>query len=342
MLTKFVSAALFSLIQNGQSRVPIVMSQYPIRASGHIDALAYRLGYQSIGGMSTNRVYRYRERQEVLKIAVADDPITLEYARAQFQRCLAASRIYASYGLMPEVFAIGDNFHATGLPWLREQYIATDNLGAAYLGDPLFWTLHAPQEIVRIAMVMTMMHREDITATWHEKLAGMTCPPGSEDIYGAVVRAGEHLAERYATGHIIHGDLQFGNILVHREGEASRLWLIDWEVSEVMPLGYEFAMLYTFLLGPEAQVEEQFQRRYGELKPLRAFWAALAPLLFAELGISEDELKDSVVFRMGNGWLYQLAQATQRGDASRAAELERALRNLVSGRCFDILPYPWA
>ena len=63
-------------------------------------------------------------------------------------------------------------------------------------------------------------------------------------------------------------------------------------------------------------------------------------MLLEDLRISEDELKYSVLFRMGNGWLYQLDRALQRGDTERAIELERDLRGLTSGRCFDIIPYP--
>ena len=100
------------------------------------------------------------------------------------------------------------------------------------------------------------------------------------------------------------------------------------------------AMLYTFLLGPEAQVKPRYRQHYAAIKPLRAFWAALAPRLLADLGISVDELRHAVVFRMGNGWLYQLARALEHEDTARATELERDLRDLVSGRCFDILPYP--
>lgn len=305
-----------------------------------LDVLTQSLGYQHLGGMSKNRVYLHQDREEVLKVTVDTDPVTVEYTRAQFRRCLDISSVYAHQQVMPEVLAVGDDFHDTGYPWLRERYIAGINLGAAYLEDPTFWIGHAPQEIVRTVKMFTTTHTENITTTWHEKMAGMVCPVGYEDLHATIVRSGKYLAERFTTGHIIHGDLQFGNILVRRTEHRCQLWLIDWEVSEVMPLGYEFAMLYTFLLGPEAQVEEQYQQRYGQLKPLGEFWAALSPLLRTELGVGEDELKHSVVFRMGNGWLYQLDRALQRGDASRAAELERDLRELVNGECFDRLPYP--
>lgn len=305
-----------------------------------VDAHARSLGYHHIGGMTTNRVYLHPERCEVLKVALTTDVVALEYARASLRRALDISAVYADQDLMPRVFEVGDDYQGTGYPWLREQYIAGDNLGGAYLADPAFWTVQAPSELVRIVKRMAATHAEDVTATWRDKLAGMTCPPGYEDIYTQVHAAGTYLAQRYTTGHIIHGDLQFGNILAQRRGQAARCYLIDWEVSEVMPLGYEFAMLYTFLLGPEDQVEPQYQQQYAERKPLRTFWAALAPRLVTDLGISEDEFKHSVSFRMGNGWLYQLDQALERGDGLRARQLAADLRSLLSGQCFDILPYP--
>jgi hypothetical protein len=50
--------------------------------------------------------------------------------------------------------------------------------------------------------------------------------------------------------------IHFGNMLaVQRADGEQSLMLIDWEVSEVMPLGYEFVMLYTFLFDPTAQVQ---------------------------------------------------------------------------------------
>ncbi len=71
--------------------------------------------------------------------------------------------------------------------------------------------------------------------------------------------------------------MQFGNLIATGQGTQARLWLIDWEMSEVMPLGYELAMLYSFLVGPEAQVEERYREEYGRIAPLGDFWAALAP-----------------------------------------------------------------
>ena len=46
------------------------------------------------------------------------------------------------------------------------------------------------------------------------------------------------------------------------------------------------------------------------------------------------------MFRMGNGWLYQLDRAIRDGDEARAREFEQDLPLLISRRCFDILPYP--
>ena len=113
----------------------------------NVDALAQSLGYQHFGGMTRNRVYLHKDRGEVLKVAVNPDPVTIEYTRAQFHRCLDISRIYAPQKVMPEVLAVGDDFHSTGYPWLRERYISGKNLGAAYLEDPSFWTSHAPPAI---------------------------------------------------------------------------------------------------------------------------------------------------------------------------------------------------
>jgi hypothetical protein len=287
--------------------------------------------------MASNRVYRHRERPEVLKVALDLDPASQLYARAQFRRCLAVSKVYAHQGVMPEVLVVGDDFSGSGLPWLRERFIEGQNLGAAYLDDPAFWTANAPALIVRLARILAGGPKRELRSVWEDKLAGMVCPLGYEELYTVVVESGRFLAENCRTGHIIHGDLQFGNLLVQREGGAARMWLIDWEVSEVATLGYEFAMLYTFLLGPEDQVEARFRARYSVLKPLRAFWDALAPLLWDELSISKAEFRQSVVFRMGNGWLYQLDQALRRGDSTRANELARDIKSLVSGRSFDIL-----
>ncbi len=307
--------------------------------TGRIDTIAASLGYRHIGGMSANRVYLADERGEVLKVAAAD-PVTLEYAWADFRKCLDLSAAYAGKGLMPEVLEVGDDFRGTGYPWLRERYVRGRNLGAEYVAYPDFWTAHAPREIVRLLRLMTEAHSEDVGATWREKIGGMECPPGFGDICSEVARAGEHLADRYTTGHRIHGDLQFGNMVARREDGGGRLYLIDWEVSEVMPLGYELAMLYTFLVGPEAQVEERYREAYERMAPLRAFWGVLAPLLPAELGVTADELEHSVVFRMGNGWLYQLARAIRDGDGARARELERDLRLLVERGYFEALPLP--
>lgn len=308
--------------------------------SEQVDAMAESLGYRHIGGMRTNRVYLADERAEILKVCMAPDPATLEYATADFRKCLDLSSAYAGKGLIPEVLEVGTDFRGAGYPWLRERYVRGGNLAAEYIADPGFWTAHAPGEIVRLCKVMAETRSEDVSATWRDKIEGMTFPPGFGDICGEVARAGEHLALRYTTGHPIHGDLQFGNMIARREDGVGRLYLIDWEVSEVMPLGYELAMLYTFLLGPEAQVEEGYRQDYNRIKPLRGFWAGMAPLLLRELGVPEDEFRSSVVFRMGNGWLYQLDRAIRCGDEARARELERDLRSLVSGECFDVLPYP--
>ncbi len=59
-----------------------------------------------------------------------------------------------------------------------------------------------------------------------------------------------------------------------------------------------------------------------------------------ELGVMEDELEHSVVFRMGNGWLYQLDRAIREGDGARAGELGRDLRLLVGRGYFAALPLP--
>lgn len=308
--------------------------------SERVDAMAESLGYGRIGGMQTNRVYLADERGEILKVAVSTDPATLGYASADFRKCLELNALYVGKELMPEVLEVGDDFHRTGYPWLRERYVRGRNLAAEYIADPEYWTAHAPGEIVRLCRAMAETRSEDVSATWWDKIEGMTCPPGFEGVCGEVARAGEHLALRYTTGYPIHGDLQFGNIIARREDGVGRLSLIDWEVSEVMPLGYELAMLYTFLLGPEAQVEERYRQEYNRIKPLRGFWAGLAPLLLTELGVTEDEFRSSVVFRMGNGWLYRLDRAIRGGDQARARELERDLRSLVSYECFDVLPYP--
>lgn len=68
-----------------------------------------------------------------------------------------------------------------------------------------------------------------------------------------------------------HGLTDIVTILTTLREDGSRgLVLIDWEMSEVMPLDYEFAMLYIFLLDPVPQVEDELKPAYARLRPLRA------------------------------------------------------------------------
>lgn len=71
---------------------------------------------------------------------------------------------------------------------------------------------------------------------------------------------------QYPLGCRIHGDLQFGNIRVLKNNPGTMM-LIDWEMSEIMPFGYEFAMLYTFLVDPNGQVEPTLRAAYYQQPP---------------------------------------------------------------------------
>jgi hypothetical protein len=273
-------------------------------------------------------------------VAIATDARSSRQKRADFQRVRHVSSEYAAQELMPEVLEVGDDFQGTRCPYIRERYVPGLNLAAAYLTAPEFWDRRVAQELIRIYRAIAGMGTYDVTDSWREKLAGVATVAGYEEVRDAIVRAGHFLLEQHPRGHRIHGDLQFGNIVARRDGDAAHLTLIDWEMSEVMPLGYEFAMLYTFLLDPAPQLEEPLRPNYRAATPLRRFWSAVAPALHTELGIGEAELKQLVLFRMGNAWLHRLDRALRDGDERTARRFEQKIDDLISGVCFTALPYP--
>lgn len=298
-----------------------------------LDRTLEELEYSYLGG-PTNRVYYNQRKQEVLKLGLVVEPTEVQEKLAAFQQCQEISRSYALAGLMPFVFEVGNNFQETGYPFLREQYIPGVNLNVAYLKNSAYWLDRLPEELARIYRGIQATSRIDVTATWQDKLDGMLCPSGCEDWYARVQQVGHILMSRCPVGWRIHGDLQFGN-LIAREDKPGTVALIDWEVSEVMPLGYEFAMFYTFLVDPEGLVDLPLRAAYVQQTPLRAMWAGLAPLLRAELDIDPEQMRDSVLFRMGNGWLYQLAQCQNQ---ERATELKQQLDRLLNGVYFAQVP----
>jgi len=305
-----------------------------------LNALLLRMGDQRIGGMH-RAVYRHAKLEEVLKLALTRDPTLVQDARTAFRRALEVSAAYAPVGLMPEVLEFGDDFYGTGYPWLRERYVHGDSLARKYLLDPAGCIELLPEELARIYGIIKAGPVSDVRAMWDDKLQDLAHPDGCEKERAAVRRAGEYLREHHAEGHGIHSDVQFGNMLaVERAGGAENLMLIDWEVSEVMPLSYEFAMLYAFLFDPTAQVPGALVPAYRRQRSLRAVWDAIAPVLWRDLGITVEEFVSAFIFRMGNARLLQIESALARGDSTLAEDCYRDLRAYTSGELLTALPYP--
>jgi hypothetical protein len=304
-----------------------------------LDRIAARRGYAPIGGMATNRAYRHATRPEVLKVALAAQGDARDEALGSFRQCAVASARYAASEIMPAALEIGSNWAGTGLPYLREQLVDGPNLAAAYLDDPAFWERELPREIVRIYGIIAEQPAVDVTETWTEKLAGVADPPGYEALAATVRAAGEWLRERAPRGWPIHGDLQWGNMVARRRPDGTgQITLIDWEMAEVMPLGYEFAMLYEFLHDPGPQVPAALRPAYAARRPLHAVWHALAPQLWGELALSPTELLQSVRFRMRVGQLERLDRAVRAGDAEGAERIAQALADELASAYFARLP----
>ena len=301
-----------------------------------LDRQLAQAGYDYFGGL-TNRVYRSRQGQEILKLGLVTKPDAVSGKLAAFRQCREISRAYAPAGLMPDVLAVGEDFLGTGYPYLREVYISGINLGAAYLENRTFWLDRLPEELVRIYRSIQATAGVDVRDTWQDKLAGMRCPPGCEEWYAQVRRAGQVIMQQCPVGWRIHGDLQFGNLLA-RKDQPGTVMLIDWEVSEVMPLAYEFAMLYTFLADPDGQVDPPLRDAYRRQAPLREMWQCVATSLTTQLGLEPAEMENAILFRMGNAWLYQLAQAHEAGDTARAEAFKAQLRALLDGDYFAQMP----
>jgi hypothetical protein len=307
-----------------------------------LSTLLERLGYHRLGGMH-RAVYRHAKRAEVLKLALTRDPAEIQDARTSFRRALEISAEYAPLGLMPEVLEVGDDFRGTGYPWLRERYVPGDNLARMYLADPALWIGLLPRELARIYRIIKAGPVLDVQATWDDKLRDLSHPEGCEEEHAAVRRAGKYLRDHHVQGYQIHGDLHFGNMLAVQRANGERsLMLIDWEVSEVMPLGYEFAMLYTFLFDPTGQVQSDLVPAYRRRTPLRAMWEAIGPVLRQDLGVTFDEFVSALAFRMGNARLQQIERALARGDSVMAKNYYRDLRAYTRGELLTALPYPMA
>jgi hypothetical protein len=294
------------------------------------------LGYHYLGGI-TNRVYRHPDRYEILKLGLESDPVQAQHKLLAFQKCQKISHRYVALGLMPEIYEVGQDFSGLGYPFLREQYVPGVNMGAAYLDKPAFWRAKLPQELTRIYKAVQEFDSLDITQTWQEKLEGMLCPEGYEDWFSQVQQIGIELKKRFAVGWRIHGDLQFGNILALRD-QPGGVMLIDWEMSEVMPLEYEFAMLFTFLSDPDGQVMSQFKSVYRQQAPLREMWDRISACMVNQFEWTPDELEKMIIFRMGNAWLYQLTKALEGRQGTRAAAFEKQMEELLNGRTFKRMP----
>lgn len=302
------------------------------------------LGYEPLGGIAT-RVYRGRERNEVLKLARDGREEEREEVFQSFRRCLAASRVYAAEGLMPEVLAVGSDFEGSGCPYLRERYVPGKNLAEAYLADPVSWDALLPEVLIRIYRRFLAGPVRDVTPAWddnlrwHDALRESEAFPRFATLHARVREAGERLREAAPCGPLIHGDLQLGNILALTGERAGEVMLIDWQESGYWPIAFDFTMLYTFLQGPVEQVEPHLQPFYEGQPPLRRLWETLAARLPAELGIG-GELGDFTLFRMGRGWLYKLDQALRAGDEAAATRWERSVTDLVEGRMYREWPLP--
>jgi aminoglycoside phosphotransferase (APT) family kinase protein len=309
-----------------------------------VDAIVRQSGYRHLGGVS-NRVYVDRANAEVLKLAVRKNAEECGEALQSFRACLAASCVYAPEGLMPEVLDVGSDFGGTGYPFLRERYVAGKNLAEEYLLRAEFWEERLPAALMEIYQRVlagpsrNIIHSWDQNLTWHDELNSSEYFSRYAELHAAVKERGLLLRETAGEGFLIHGDLQFGNILALDGDRDGEVMLIDWQESGFWPLAFDFAMLYTFLMGPAEQVEDHLRPLYRSRPPLLGFWQALAPRLRSELGIGE-ELREFVIFRLGRGWLYKLDQALRSGKSEEAERWGRAVAELLEGRIFDMWPLP--
>lgn len=301
-------------------------------------------GYEPLGGM-TNRLFVHPKRGEVLRIAVTDDLDARRWKRQDFANCRAASPLFAPRGLMPEVLDGGDDWAGTGWPYLLERFVAGANLSVAYLADPGFWDEHLPGEIVRIYRALLAASgdaAENAAPFWHNKaewLDELRASPHFAcyaDLHAACRNAALALAQKPGVSHHLHGDLQLANLLVTKPG---RVLLLDWELTQNLPLAFEFAHFHANLLDPVPQISEDLKADYAAIRPLKKLWENLAPRLWTEFGVGGAALRRAILVHRA-GWLFRLDRALAQGRPDQAELWQNKLGDYVSGKVFQQLPVP--
>ena len=303
-------------------------------------------GYEPLAGGMTNHLFVHRRRGEVLRLAVTSDPEVRGWKTQDFARCRAASPLFASCGLMPEVLDAGDDWGGTGCPYLVERFVSGRNLSEAYADAPDFWDERLPGEIVRIyqGLLEAGSPLEEAAGFWQDKLAWLDELNDSPhftrfaDLHAVCRAAVLSLAERELPCPHLHGDLQLANLLVV-DARAGRLLLIDWELTQRLPLAFEFAHFYQNLYDPVPQTVDALRPYYERARPLKRLWENLAPRLAAEFGVGGETFRRAVIIHR-SGWLRPLDGALRAGDDEQAVHWERKLRAVVDGATFDVLPAP--
>lgn len=309
------------------------------------DASSLRLslaiaGYETLPSLSGD-LFCHRGRAEVLRVATQGDAEDLKDAFAQFLRTGEFSRTRAGRRLVPEILEVGESLEGSGFPFLRERYVSGENMGRAYARDPTLWDARLADGLAGVYAALADEPAQDVGEAWerhlgwHAHLAASPAFDRFEHLYTAVREVGLWLRDHLPAGRPIHGDMHFGNILARDEPEGT-IALIDWD-PQVMPLAYEAATLYTFMVDPRGEVERDLRSTYGELRPLRSLWERLAPR-FGELGVTADHLRACVVFRMGRARVYFLDLALRQGADNEAAQWSAELSSMLSGTFFDDLP----
>lgn len=309
--------------------------------------VARERGYAPLAGGMTNQLFVHHGRGEVLRLAVTDDPNVRGWKTQDFANCRVASLRFALRGLMPEVFDAGENFAETGCPYLVERFIPGQNLSEAYANAPDFWDERLPGEIVRVyrELLEAGGPPQDAAGFWQDKLAWLDELLASPhfarfaDLHAACRSAVLSLAERALPFHHLHGDLQLANLLVVEGTVPPRILLIDWELTQRLPLAFEFAHFYANLHDPVPQMPPPLQPFYERVRPLKWLWENLAPRLAAEFGVDGETFRQTVLVH-SSGWLRWLDRALRSGSDDEAAYWERKLRALVNGETFRLLPPP--
>ncbi len=310
--------------------------------------LARAHGYAPLPGGGTNQTFVHHARGEVLRLAVTDDPEVRAWKTQDFARCRAASAHFAPLGLMPEVRDAGGDWAGTGCPYLIEQFVPGQNLSEAYANAPDFWDEHLPDEIVRVyrELLEAGGPPQNAAGFWQDKLDGLDELRDSPhfarfaDLYAACRAAVSSLAKRDPPFYHLHGDLQIANLLV-TDARAGRVLLIDWELTQRLPLAFEFAHFYQNLNDPVPQTPEPLKPFYERVRPLKQLWENLTPLLAAEFGVGGETFRQALLVH-GGGWLRWLDRALQSGNANEAVSWERKLRAPVNGETFRLPPPPRA